>query len=62
MAHSLFEPTPEPIHEKIWRRMKDMSATDGQHDEISARSLDALDARGRQQYLQAVLTTKPIAK
>jgi len=71
LAHSLFEPAPEPITEKFWRRMKDFGFT-APHvsKETTADHTDPallvqagnLDARGRQQLLEAVLTTKPIKK
>lgn len=71
MAHSLFEPHPQPLTEKIWQRVKDIN--DGLHgrmqpnvspvpgtDPALLQQANALDARGRQQLLQAVLKTKPI--
>ncbi|MCK7615245.1 hypothetical protein [Roseibium sediminicola] len=71
MAHSLFEPAPEPLSEKLWRRMKDLSrsavalpahSSVAQTDPALLSQADQLDARGRQQLLEAVLTTKPIKK
>ncbi|TYC72374.1 hypothetical protein FMN63_07380 [Stappia sp. BW2] len=71
MAHSLFEPAPEPFAEKLWRRMKDIhlgftqrrrlaETSSGQTDPVLAQQATALDARGRQQLLEAMLTAKPI--
>ncbi len=71
MAHSLFEPAPEPFGERVWRRVKDIGLTAG-HGSLppgAARTDPALlaqaqhlDARGRQQLLQAMLTARPIKK
>ncbi|GAB2186422.1 hypothetical protein [Roseibium sp. LAB1] len=72
MAHSLFEPAPEPFTEKLWRRMKDLhlgfaqrtdlaDMSSGQTDPALAHQATGLDARGRQQLLEAMLTAKPIA-
>ncbi|MEE4013218.1 hypothetical protein V1T76_14205 [Roseibium sp. FZY0029] len=71
MAHSLFEPVPQPFTEKLWRRMKDLhlgfaqrrdvaEMSYGQTDPALAQQATALDARGRQQLLEAMLTAKPI--
>ncbi|WP_269584854.1 hypothetical protein [Roseibium sp. Sym1] len=71
MAHSLFEPAPEPLSEKLWRRVKDLSfqtrnvpprPSADQTDPALLAQAGRLDARGRQQLLEAVLTTKPIRK
>jgi len=66
MAHSLFEPAPKPLHEKIWQRVRDLNlgATPREiahTDPALLKQAETLDARGRQQLLQAALTTKPIA-
>lgn len=71
MAHSLFEPTPPPLHEQIWRRVQDIKTSMSQqvagnrpidHTEPALlQQARQLDARGRYQLLQAVLTAKPIA-
>lgn len=71
MAHSLFEPTPLPISERLWKRVKALNI--GQQaqcpqesisrtctDPVLALQAQRLDARGRQQLLNAVLTNKPI--
>ncbi|PVB61991.1 hypothetical protein [Labrenzia sp. 011] len=71
MAHSLFEPAPTPLGEKLWRRMKDFrsgfSAHSGQNrasDRTTAsnplRQAEHLDARGRQQLLEEVMIARPI--
>lgn len=65
MAHSLFEPAPTPLSEKLWRRMKDFNIgraprTARQTDPALMRQATHLDARGRQELLEAVLTAKPI--
>ncbi|GAB4525395.1 MAG: hypothetical protein Tsb0019_27430 [Roseibium sp.] len=69
MAHSLFEPVPEPFGERLWRRVRGFSTS---HRPLPAHDLSKqtdpalvgqaarLDARGRQQFLQAVLTARPI--
>jgi len=71
LAHSLFEPAPEPLSEKLWRRVKDLSLSTyalparssvEQTDPALLTQAGTLDARGRQQLLEAVLTTKPIKK
>ncbi|MCV0425665.1 MAG: hypothetical protein K5905_09335 [Roseibium sp.] len=73
MAHSLFEPAPTPLSEKLWRRVKDLnvglsarssaeSGSGNQTDPALLKQAENLDARGRQQFLQAVLTSKPITK
>jgi len=71
LAHSLFEPAPEPFGEKLWRRVKDFGAS---HRTLPAQDprihtdpalvgqAQRLDARGRQQFLQAVLSAKPIKR
>ena len=74
MAHSLFEPAPTPLSEKLWRRVKDLNiGLPARHtvdrrpaaehtDPTLLQQAEMLDARGRQQLLQAVLTSKPMAK
>ncbi|QFT66277.1 hypothetical protein FIU93_05785 [Labrenzia sp. THAF35] len=72
MAHSLFEPAPQPFTEKLWRRMRDFhlgfaqrkdvaEVSSEQSDPALAQQATGLDARGRQQLLEAMLTAKPIA-
>lgn len=71
LAHSLFEPAPEPFSEKLWRRVRDLglyaravpevSPVD-QTDPALLAQAGRLDARGRQQLLEAVVITKPIKK
>jgi hypothetical protein len=71
MAHSLFEPAPQPFTEKLWHRMKTLhlgfaqrrdsaEMSSGQSDPVLTQQATALDARGRQQLLEAMLTAKPI--
>ena len=71
MAHSLFEPTPIPMSEKLWKRVKALNIGQQAHeaqvstgknhtDPVLALQAHRLDARGRQQLLSAVLTNKPI--
>lgn len=71
MAHSLFEPTPLPMSEKLWKRVKALNSGrlarsqqpetgKSQTDPVLALQARKLDARGRQQLLNAVLTNKPI--
>ncbi|MET1416289.1 hypothetical protein ABVF61_28725 [Roseibium sp. HPY-6] len=71
MAHSLFEPAPTPLRELIWQRVKAFSVggnQDSSNDESTAVQTDPallqqstkLDARGRLELLEAVLTSKPI--
>lgn len=71
MAHSLFEPAPEPFAEKLWRRVKDLNFGFSprpaladtpflQTDPALTVQASRLDARGRQQLLEAVLAVKPI--
>ncbi|MCX2724796.1 hypothetical protein [Roseibium salinum] len=73
MAHSLFEPAPAPLSEKLWRRMIGIGTGRAPHaaqvhgaieqtDPVLLQQAANLDARGRQQLLEAVLTAKPIAK
>lgn len=73
MAHSLFEPAPRPLHEKIWRRVRDLNiGTSLQErsdrpagertDPALLKQAERLDARGRQDLLAAILTSKPIRK
>lgn len=71
MAHSLFEPAPEPLTEKLWRRVKDLGFPErsapapvpaDQTDPALLSQASRLDARGRQQLLEAVLTTRPLKK
>jgi len=71
MAHSLFEPAPEPLAEKLWRRVRDLhlafsprpvlaDAPFVQTDPALTDQASRLDARGRQQLLEAALAVKPI--
>lgn len=73
MAHSLFEPAPPPLHEKIWRRVRDLnfsaplrdarhSKTDSRTDPALIRKAGRLDARGRLELLEKALVSKPIGK
>lgn len=73
LAHSLFEPVQAPLSEKLWRRMKSINFGFAPHaaqirgpieqtDPALLQQAAHLDARGRQQLLEAVLTAKPIAK
>ncbi|WP_422373945.1 hypothetical protein [Roseibium sp.] len=71
MAHSLFEPAPEPFGEKLWRRVKALGnpAPSAQPDTPSCysdpalvRQANHLDARGRQELLETLLATKPIKR
>lgn len=73
MAHSLFEPAPPPLHEKIWRRVRDLSFSAPSRDPRSTetakgtdpallRQAARLDARGRLELLENVLISKPIGK
>ncbi|GAA0784727.1 hypothetical protein GCM10009077_36400 [Roseibium denhamense] len=67
MAHSLFEPPPEPIHEKVIRHMRDyrgkrQTKTPNIAERLTAadpalaRQAERLDARGRQMLLRVVFT------
>jgi|GEM_PF-1648718 len=71
MAHSLFEPAPEPLAEKLWRRVRDLhlgfsprpvrsDAAFVRTDPALTDQASRLDARGRQQLLEAALAIKPI--
>ncbi|MEL7524807.1 MAG: hypothetical protein AAFN16_03485 [Pseudomonadota bacterium] len=73
MAHSLFEPAPPPLHEKIWRRVRDLNfsasprgpwtaKTANRTDPVLLRKAERLDARGRLQLLESVLSSDPIGK
>lgn len=71
MAHSLFEPAPEPFGEKLWRRVRRFggltpSAANQtlvvRNDPALVRQASQLDARGRQELLETLLATKPIKK
>ena len=73
MAHSLFEPAPPPLHEKIWRRVRDLSfsaplsdvrnnSADSRTDPALLRKAGRLDARGRLELLEKELVSKPIGK
>ena len=70
MAHSLFEPAPEPIGEKIWRHLTDLQLVTAIIEDRSPERSDPsvpnraepLDARGQQRLLQAALAANPIAK
>jgi len=69
LAHSLFEPVPEPLTGKLWRRVRDLSpytreipkqsSVDHTDPTLMAQAIQ-MDARGQQQLLEAVLITKPI--
>ncbi len=71
MAHSLFEPAPTPLGEKLWRRMKEFNI--GFHagqkqprypvrPAVSdpLQQAEHLDARGQQQLLESALSARPI--
>jgi len=73
MAHSLFEPDPMPFHEKLMRRVRDLSGhAPARISNISIRLTAAdpglvrqakrLDARGRQLLLEAVFDADTPAK
>lgn len=73
MAHSLFEPAPPPLHEKIWRRVRDLNfgarpretritETANRTDPALLRKAGRLDARGRLELLEKELASKPIGK
>ena len=73
MAHSLFEPAPPPLHEKIWRRVRDLSfsaplrdlrisETGSRTDPELLRKAECLDARGRLAVLERALISNPIGK
>ncbi|QDG75069.1 hypothetical protein [Labrenzia sp. PHM005] len=54
MAHSLFEPAPEPLSEKLWRHVKSLKQTPfaGSHFPVRQTDMQNLDARGRQLLLE----------
>ncbi|POF32927.1 hypothetical protein [Roseibium marinum] len=71
MAHSLFEPAPTPLSEKLWRRMKGFNigfstrmeqphGPDRPGETRPLQQAEHLDARGRQQLLEEVLVARPI--
>ncbi|MGS4887165.1 hypothetical protein [Roseibium sp. MB-4] len=72
MAHSLFEPAPMPFHEKLMRRMRDLSGhVPARIPRIAARlpadpglvrQAKRLDARGQQLLLEAVFDAETPAK
>jgi hypothetical protein len=73
LAHSLFEPAPIPLGEKLWRRVRDLNLglpakelrekpCPGKTNIVRSTQADELDARGRQRYLLAALTADPIKK
>ncbi|MES0884759.1 hypothetical protein [Roseibium sp. SCP14] len=73
MAHSLFEPTPTPLGEKLWRRVREFNlglpakepqetSLPAQTDIVGTTQAEQLDARGRQHFLLAALTADPIKK
>ncbi|WP_029060671.1 hypothetical protein [Labrenzia sp. DG1229] len=73
MAHSLFEPAPRPLHELIWRRVRDFNIAaplrdtentcpNDRTDPALLKQAENLDARGRQDLLDALLRQKPIRK
>lgn len=53
MAHSLFEPAPEPLSERLWRHMKCLKQTppSGPWTTETQTGLKNLDARGQQLLL-----------
>lgn len=71
MAHSLFEPAPAPIGERLWRRVMELGGQNqspveavsaNQSDPALVNQASGLDARGRQLLLETLLSTKPIKK
>jgi hypothetical protein len=72
MAHSLFEPAPEPLGERVWRCVKALgfsslpAAARVHQPEFSGRACPdltrRLDARGQQKLLEAELALRPITK
>jgi hypothetical protein len=72
MAHSLFEPAPMPFHEKLMRRVRDLSGhVPARIPRIAARlpadpglvsQAKRLDARGQQLLLEAVFDAETPAK
>ena len=73
MARSLFEPAPEPLSSRVWRKMKHLniglpsSHTPAERPVVMApddlaRQAESLDARGRQLLLQAELASRPLRR
>lgn len=73
MAHSLFEPAPMPMSEKLWQHMKKLNTGLSQRMNSPRgpiattgpdllQQADGLDARGRQKLLEAILAAKPLSK
>ncbi|WP_298812134.1 hypothetical protein [uncultured Roseibium sp.] len=67
MAHSLFEPAPKPLAERFWRRVIELNLNGSQQTDTTSQTapeltaqVNSLDARGRQQFLQAAFASKPI--
>lgn len=67
MAQSLFEPAPKPLGERFWRRVIEFNINGSQQPETGSHTapeltaqVRSLDARGRQQFLQAAFAIKPI--
>lgn len=71
MAHSLFEPAPPPLGEKLWRRFKEFSLSRPAHalpdrksvaptDPDLLRQANGLDARGQQKLLETVFQDGPV--
>jgi hypothetical protein len=61
MAHSLFEPAPEPLSERVWRRLKNLNPVpvSGPEMPVPRQDPSQLDARGQQLLLaQAFKTVK----
>lgn len=73
MARSLFEAPPEPFSSRFWRTMKHLhigpQSAPAPVEKTAIHEIDgapgqaeSLDARGRQLFLQAALTEKPIRR
>jgi hypothetical protein len=71
LAHSLFEPTPVPVVEKLWNRVRTLDIAlqaratqtpchDNDADQAMKCEVKLLDARGRQHLLREILTNMPI--
>ncbi|KZM51220.1 hypothetical protein [Labrenzia sp. OB1] len=71
MAHSLFEPAPRPLGEKLWRSMKrfNIGFHASQRQPLGSvrpavseppQQEEHLDARGQQQLLESALAARPI--
>lgn len=71
MAHSLFEPAPPNLSEKLWQRVKDINlGLQGRRNEEPAviataedatlvQQIEKADARGRQLLLAAAMAESP---